>query len=173
MVEIERQRRLLSARILGEAKGEANFVTQAGTFVLKARADRIEALPGGRVTIVDHKTGAPPDKREVESGRAPQLLIEAMIAEAGGFGDLGALEPTALEYFALRGGTPAGEIRNATSLPMAELLARARSGLAELLAHFADPATAYIAIPRPAVARFEGDYDHLARVAEWRGSDGI
>jgi ATP-dependent helicase/nuclease subunit B len=172
MVQTEQQRRTRAARILGEVQGEAVFPTEAGPFTLRARADRIEALPGGQVTIVDHKTGTPPDKRDVATGRAPQLLVEALIAKAGGFAELGAMDPAALEYFALRGGTPAGEVREAANLPVPDLMARAGEGLARLLSFFADPATPYIAMPRPAVSRYPGDYDHLARAAEWRGGEG-
>jgi ATP-dependent helicase/nuclease subunit B len=52
------------------------------------------------------------------------------------------------------------------SLP--ELLMAARSGLERLLAHFDDPSSAYIAVPRPEIAPDYGHYDHLARAGEWR-----
>ena len=41
------------------------------------------------------------------------------------------------------------------------------SNLAQLIAKFADPATAYLAQPRPAIAPRFSDYDHLARIKEW------
>ena len=68
-----------------------------------------------------------------------------------------------------RGAAPAGEILSiAESRERVEALAAAaRDGLAELVARFDDPATPYLAQPRPDwVPRFS-DYAHLARVAEW------
>jgi ATP-dependent helicase/nuclease subunit B len=171
IVPVEQARRAEAARILGELQGATTFTTPAGEFLLRARADRIEARADGTAVIVDHKTGRPPKPADVLSGRAPQLPIEGLIVEAGGFSGLGPLHPLALEYFALRGGEPAGEIREAAKVPLEELLERAREGLTRLLAHFADPAIPYVAIPRPAAARYQGDYDHLARVAEWRGAE--
>jgi ATP-dependent helicase/nuclease subunit B len=171
IVPEEKRRRDTAARILGELSGSTTVPTPAGEFLLRARADRIEARADGGAVIIDHKTGSLPERREVLSGRAPQLPLEGLIAEAGGFAALGPLHPLALEYFALKGGEPAGEVREAAKVPVEELLERAREGLTRLLAHFADPATPYIALPRPAAARFPGDYDHLARVAEWRGAE--
>ena len=171
LVEIEQERRRDARRVLGEVVGEASFPTPAGPFRLKARADRVEQWRDGSVAIVDYKTGAVPKRAEVASGRAPQLPIEGLIAAAGGFTAIGAAAPAALQYFALAGrGREPGSIQDAATLDPQELLERTRVGLARLLAHFADPATPFIALPRPAAARHEGDYDHLARVAEWRGS---
>ncbi len=38
---------------------------------------------GARLAILDYKTGTPPSQTEVEAGLAPQLLLEAAMAEAG------------------------------------------------------------------------------------------
>jgi ATP-dependent helicase/nuclease subunit B len=172
LVEIETQRRREARRVLGEVVGETSVPTAAGTFRLRARADRIEQWRDGTVAIVDYKTGGLPDKREVESGRAPQLPIEALIAAEGGFAEIGRATPAALQYFALAGrGREPGTIRDAAEPEPGQLLDRAREGLARLLAHFADPTTPFVALPRPAAAHHEGEYDHLARVAEWRGSE--
>jgi ATP-dependent helicase/nuclease subunit B len=52
-----------------------------------------------------------------------------------------------------------------------EFLAHAREGLARLIAHFDDPATPYVPIPRPEIAPVFNDYEHLARVGEWWGTE--
>lgn len=172
IVEIETRRRRDARRVLGEVVGAISFPTAAGTFRLMARADRLEQRADGAVAIVDYKTGTVPEKAEVASGRAPQLPIEGLIAAGGGFTEVGAATPAALQYFALAGrGREAGTIRDAAGPDLDQLLERARAGLARLLEHFADPRTPFIALPRPAAARHEGDYDHLARVAEWRGGE--
>ncbi len=57
----------------------------SGGFELKGRADRIERAWDGGITLVDYKTGSPPSAKDVESGTAPQLPLEAVMAEAGAF----------------------------------------------------------------------------------------
>ena len=57
-------------------------------FVLRGRADRIERRHDGTISILDYKTGRVPKQGEVEDGRAPQLPLEAAMAEAGAFADL-------------------------------------------------------------------------------------
>jgi ATP-dependent helicase/nuclease subunit B len=98
------------------------------------------------------------------------LPLEAMIAEAGGFANIAAGAVARLEYWRLKGGDPAGEIK-ALSLDPAGLIAAAREGLARLVAAFDDPRTAYEARPRPDQAPRFSDYEHLARVKEWAGDE--
>ncbi|MHA1540486.1 MAG: PD-(D/E)XK nuclease family protein [Alphaproteobacteria bacterium] len=52
---------------------------------LKAKADRIQIFNDGNLEIIDYKTGAIPSKKEIISGLAPQLILEMLIAEKGGF----------------------------------------------------------------------------------------
>ena len=58
-----------------------------GLFTLIGRADRIEQRRDGGLAILDYKTGTPPTQKDVDAGLAPQLLLEAAMAEAGAFGD--------------------------------------------------------------------------------------
>jgi ATP-dependent helicase/nuclease subunit B len=153
------------SRQLTEISGSTEIAAPGGPFTLTARADRIDVLAGGAVRICDYKTGRPPSEKQVVSGLAPQLSLEAAIAARGGFGDLGAAEVADLVYLGLSGGDPPGELRR---LPEpARLAAEALAGLARLVARYDDPATAY----RPrAIAEFERwsyDYDLLARHREW------
>ena len=55
-----------------------------GVFRLTGRADRIERRRDGGLAILDYKTGTPPSQKEVDAGLAPQLLLEAAMAAAGG-----------------------------------------------------------------------------------------
>ena len=73
------------ARILTEVKGALPVGTG---FTLTARADRIDVTDDGSVVIYDYKTGKLPVQKHVEDLYAPQLSLEAAIAEAGGFEDL-------------------------------------------------------------------------------------
>ncbi len=57
----------------------------ARTFVLSARADRIEQRRDGSFAILDYKTGQPPTGKQVRMGLSPQLTLEAAILREGGF----------------------------------------------------------------------------------------
>jgi ATP-dependent helicase/nuclease subunit B len=160
------------ARRIVEAEGE--LALGCGV-TLSGRADRIDVLADGRLRIVDYKTGRPPSESQVLS-LSPQLLLEALMAEAGCFpGAGGAVAEVA--YVRLSGLGEGGEVqtrgarkaaKGAPEATLQEALARTREQLDRLLAHFARAGTPYLSAKIPASARsFPGDYDHLARVAEW------
>ena len=101
-------------------------------------------------------------------------MLEALIAAGGGFPGIPAIVPAELLYWGLKGSEDApGEVRDPLGkASVGELIIRAREWLHQLMAHFADPSTAYIPVPRPEIAPAHGDYEHLARVAEWRDAGG-
>ena len=143
---------------------------------LTVRADRIDRLADGRLAIIDYKTGVPPGVDEVLS-IAPQLLLEALIAEAGGFSGVEKAEVAELAYYHLKGSSEGGKQdrrgfrRPSKDKPEVTLeQAKQRTGqrLKALAAYYADPANGYLSrkIPRTQ-SDWQGDYDHLARVAEW------
>jgi ATP-dependent helicase/nuclease subunit B len=142
----------------------------AGDFTLTATADRIDRTGDGELAIIDYKTGALPQKNELESGYAPQLPLEAAIAEAGGFAGVPAAAVGELGFWRLSGGEPPGEVRPVKVDPHATA-ATARRGLERLIAAFDDPETPYRARPRPEVALRYNDYEHLARIKEWSAGE--
>ena len=78
-------------RIDAEIRGEIGIPLDNGrTFILSARADRIEQRADGRFAILDYKTGQPPTGKQVRMGLSPQLTLEAAILREGGFKDIGA-----------------------------------------------------------------------------------
>ena len=87
----------------------------------------------------------------------------------GGFPDVEAESISELAYWRLSGGVTPGQITSVRG-DIAGLTERARTGLQRLVDVFDDPATPYRARPRPRHAIRYGDYDHLARVAEWSAS---
>lgn len=157
--------------IRSEVEGRLSLPGPAGDFLLTAKADRIECAVGGGLHIIDYKTGAPPSKKYVVAGFAPQLPLEAAIAAAGGFDNLPVGPIEALDYWRLRGGDPAGEVMSAGDDP-ANLAQAAREGIEALIAYFDRPDTAYEARPRPDAAPRYSDYEHLARIKEWANADG-
>ena len=172
-VAAERARRAAgtAAAAVTEARGEITIPVSGGTFTLTATADRIDRDRSGALVLVDYKTGAVPSEREIAAGFAPQLPLEALIAEAGGFKDIGPGVVGRLEHWKLGGGDPAGTIIPVKAAP-GDLIADARQGLGALIAAFADPNTAYESRPRPEQAPRFSDYEHLARVKEWAAGEG-
>jgi len=162
----EQKRRDSVIRTFTEIAGAMTIMAPAGPFEVYARADRIDRMTDGTLAIIDYKTGAPPRAAEVAAGYAPQLPLEAAIAEAGGFTAIGDGRVAELAYWQLSGGNPAGRIRAAGDDP-GTLTREALAGLARLVATFDDPATAYEARPRPDAAPKYSDYEHLARLREW------
>jgi ATP-dependent helicase/nuclease subunit B len=166
VVEQERARRAGAVEILVEVRGLLELPAPAGPFRLKARADRLERHPDGRITVIDYKTGRLPERAEVLCGLAPQLPLEAAMVEASAFDEVGRAAVAELLYWQLRGDEAGGEERSAAKLPAVALATQALAGLSRLIAYYDRRQAAYLARPKPEVA-WRGDYDHLARRGEW------
>jgi ATP-dependent helicase/nuclease subunit B len=172
----ETDRRKNIAKLYAEIGGKLEIPLGERTFTLRTRADRIEQLKDGTFAILDYKTGQTAQPKQVRTGLAPQLTLEAAILRAGGFGDFGvAKSVTEIAYVSIRGLEPPGETRpirwNDTN-PNAQA-DRARDKLTELLVKFESEESGYLSKERPMfMRRFPGDYDHLARVKEWSLSGG-
>jgi ATP-dependent helicase/nuclease subunit B len=170
MVDQERQRRSDGRRIVVEQAGQLTFATPAGTFVLTAKADRLEIGPGQIGRILDYKTGAPPSNDTVKTGFSPQLTLTGAILEAGGFPGLKGLKVEELSYVRITGRRPAGEIRSAIDKSMTATVASAAAldGLKARIEAFDNPNRPYTSRVAPSSVKLHpSDYDHLARVREW------
>ncbi len=168
-VDHERITRESMRAVYGEVTGSTRIDGPAGEFIVAARADRIEETIAGTLNVINYKTGVPPSSSEVSQGYSPQLALEAMIAEDGGFPGIPATPVGGLAYWHLSGGTPAGRIKPLGDAT--ELVAAARTGLTELVRRFDDPTTPYHAEPRATVGMRFSDYEHLARVLEWSAAE--
>ncbi|MCQ8242013.1 double-strand break repair protein AddB [Rhizosaccharibacter radicis] len=150
-----------------EIKGEVELAGPAGPFRLVGVADRIERRADGSLSLFDYKTGTPPSRKEVVSGWASQLVLEAAMAERGAFHGIGGRTAEIL-YWHLSGDATAG----ASSVPaegeaLQALVAQCWDGLEALVAAYDDPAQPFLSHPRPGWAPLYADYAQLARVAEW------
>ena len=170
-VEQEKARRGEATPLATEVGGALELAGPAGPFVLRAKADRIDRLADGRLAILDYKTGALPKIRDVVDGYAPQLPLEAAMAEAGAFRGVPPAEVGELSFWRLKGGSPAGEIKR-LDLGAIAVADAAREGLERLIAAFDEADTAYRARPKPEVAPRFSDYEHLARLKEWSAGLG-
>ncbi|MCH8038100.1 MAG: double-strand break repair protein AddB, partial [Proteobacteria bacterium] len=168
-VDYERSRREAGfSTVATEVKGEMEIAGPAGPFTLTARADRIDRRADVGLAVMDYKTGNPPSTPQVEAGFSPQLPLEAAIAQSGGFENLQAETVAQLVYLHLSGGRAPG-LEKPLKLDVAATIEKSLQGLAGLIAAYDDPAMPYLSEPRPMLLKSWGDYDHLARVLEWRG----
>jgi ATP-dependent helicase/nuclease subunit B len=72
------------------------------SIMLYGKADRIEQYNNNTLRIIDYKTGTPPTGIALESGYAPQLPLEALMAQNGGFAGVPALPVSHLEFWHLK-----------------------------------------------------------------------
>jgi len=172
-IETERKVRNSGRPIATEAVGKA---TLPNGFVLHAKADRIDYRDNDKsLAVIDYKTGHVPTDKERQQNIAVQLPLEAFIAAEGGFAAKGvpALPPSELEFWKVSGANPPG-LRSPAGKDVSAMLMmnEAVAALAELVEHYRNPETAYTSLPDPDLAPRYNDYEHLARVKEWAGSNG-
>ena len=158
------------AVIESEVSGALDLPRPGRRFRLTGRADRIERRADGTLAILDYKTGRIPSQAEVDAGLAPQLLLEAAMAAAGGFGPSVAGRAVELIYWHLTGGFEPGASRTlfrGNDDLVAAATAEAQDRLCDLIDAFDAPDRCYLAHPHPDWAPRFSDYAQLARVAEW------
>ncbi|WP_040671896.1 double-strand break repair protein AddB [Rhodobacter ferrooxidans] len=155
------------------AQGGTSVILESGgaialaplPFNLTAKPDRIDALPDGRLHILDYKTGTPPTEKQ-QAQFEKQLLLEAAMAERGAFAPIGARQVARISYVGL-GTSPKLVETEVTE----ELLGKVWEDLHKLIARYLTRAQGYAARRAVFEERFPGDYDHLARYGEWETSD--
>jgi ATP-dependent helicase/nuclease subunit B len=170
------------ARIDAEIRGEmAIRLDGERTFVLSARADRIEHRHDGRYAILDYKTGQPPTGKQVRMGLSPQLTLEAAILREGGFEGIPAGSSVGeLGYVRLSGNNPPGEqkplelkVKGETPQAPDDAAAEARSKLERLIRAFESEDQAYTSLNLSMWSNRYGSYDDLARIKEWSAAGGL
>src|SRR3954468_4868904 len=170
------------ARIDAEIRGEmAIRLDGERTFVLSARADRIEHRHDGRYAILDYKTGQPPTGKQVRMGLSPQLTLEAAILREGGFEGIPAGSSVGeLGYVRLSGNNPPGEqkplelkVKGETPQAPDDAAAEARSKLDRLIRAFESEDQAYTSLNLSMWSNRYGSYDDLARIKEWSAAGGL
>jgi ATP-dependent helicase/nuclease subunit B len=153
--------------------------------VVSGMADRIDILADGTAEIIDYKSGLTPTRNQARALLDPQLPLEAAVLMHGGFAHLGRVVPRSLQYVRLRpgdmlradrlegGDRPFAKPDDATWRTATDLGQEAISKLAGFVAVLAEGRRGFASRLIPASAReFGGEYDHLARVAEWSSIEG-
>lgn len=155
-----------------EVDGKLTFPFAGENFTLSAQADRIELRKDGALAVVDFKTGNPPSNKSINAGLEQQMPLQAVIAEAGGFESVPAKTVEALEYVAFKATPNAVHIESKERM-LSELITDAKAGLQTLLDGYANRDQPYLSVPRiQFISQYAGDFDHLARRAEWAGEIG-
>ena len=165
------ERRALGLPLVEEV-GAMTFGGVDPPFTLKAKADRIDLLPGGEAMIVDYKTGQLPSDKQDRNFSA-QLPLTGAILEAGGFPAVGPATVAAYRYYKVANRQD-DETKNEAGLDGDAARAavdEARSRLRAFIAKFDEPTAVYLSQPRPQLVKHQGDYDQLARRRAWMASD--
>lgn len=143
-------------------------------------ADRLDRLRDGTIDIIDYKTGSSPSPKEARALLDPQLALEAAALKAGAFGAIGPARPHSLSYVRLKPGRRFAVDRinneNGKSRETKSAEQLAEESLTELKKLLGALLTGRYGFASRLIVQKErdygGEYDHLARVAEWATADG-
>ncbi|MCI2400033.1 double-strand break repair protein AddB [Aliiroseovarius subalbicans] len=158
----EDARRSWSRNLANEVR--ARFTFQDIGFTLTGYADRIDKAHDGSLVIYDYKTGAPPSA-EMQEHFDKQLLLEAVIAEAGGFEGLAPETVSSVAYIGL-GSSPKEARVDLEPNNVREIA----DEFCALIRRYQDRDQGYTSRRAVYRMRFAGDHDHLARAGEWDDS---
>jgi ATP-dependent helicase/nuclease subunit B len=145
------------------------------TFIISAKADRIDELTSGDARIIDYKTGVAGFSKKTAQSYSPQLDLEGWILQQGGFKGVAACTASELMYIRLSGGHPPGDLTKPTDpkFPIPDRIETAASGFRQLMAGYLRPERGYRARTGDEAWGRRSDYDHLSRWREWGlGRDG-
>lgn len=162
-----------------ESKGEWHFPNLDG-FVLVGKADRLDIRRDGTLEIIDFKTGGVPSPGDMRNFDAPQLLLEAAMARAGVFPEIGPRHTSELTYIKIGLGPAAFQVTS-FRLPKGMALMDA---VGEIERRMQRHVSTFLLTQLPMTARvrprvesgrrsYPGDYDHLARADEWTLTAGV
>ncbi len=170
----EKEWRKQASTLAQEVSGHRVFKLEDGSaFHLYAKADRIDERSAG-LALIDYKSGTNHTKKGMSTGKEPQLPLEGLIAEAGGFDTIAARKILYLGYWVVSGsGDEPGKemaVREGEK-EHADLMQTTHDGFLNLMNGYRNPQTPYYAIPNAANAPQYNDYEHLARVKEWAALD--
>ncbi|MEO0882742.1 MAG: double-strand break repair protein AddB [Pseudomonadota bacterium] len=152
-----------------EVRGNLTVDIAGEPFILTGIADQIDALSDGTLSIIDFKTGGSPTKKTISAGFEQQLPLLGWMAEAGTFDGLSEGPVSELGYISVRYNFTEAWIASSAD-EAKSLSASAREILVRLITAYRDPSVPYLSIPRIQLkSSYEGDFDRLARRAEWAG----
>jgi len=157
-IEFDYARRVNDRVILSEIYGEMPITIGNHTVNITAIADRVEQDLEGNIYILDYKTGALPTKQDVLRGISVQMLVEAMIVDAGGFKEVQG-KAYELTYVKIASRSPYIET---VTYKVDELdLSAHKDGLCKIVEYYMKGE--FVVNDNPQFAPKYDDYKHLAR----------
>ena len=162
-VAAEIRRQATATPIAAETKARLHLGTP--DFLLTGRADRIDRTETGALILYDYKTGSPPGASE-QISFDKQLLLEAAIAEEGGFEGIDPA-PVAAALF-LGVGTAYKEVGAPLSKEPAQ---KVLADLRKLIDEYLTLTKGFSSRRMMQKDSDTGDFDQLARYGEWNASD--
>lgn len=135
---------------------------------LCCRADRID-VSNGLMTIIDYKTGKPPSDNSIKKGEKPQLVLEALIAQEGGF-NVDTKDISSAEFWFVNGkiiNFLSAECSNKKEIKdINELVKQAKTEISKLIKKYIIELAPYSVNMNTKI--YSGDpYVHLSRLKEW------
>ncbi len=162
LAELENEYRGGVLRVHNEVEGRFGLKDlPGGEFIVTAKADRVDETKDGKINIIDYKTGKARSVKEVSKGFAPQLPLEGLIAEKGGFSGISAAEVESMRYWQL------GKKEVVIDKDVEKILEETEQRLRDTVNIFDFETTPYVCQPNPKHIPEYSDYEHLARVKEW------
>jgi ATP-dependent helicase/nuclease subunit B len=167
-------RRAMVAEAYAEKSGRLPIPLGDGeTLMLRGRGDLIERFVDGSLCVTDYKTGAAPSGQQVKDGVEPQLTLMAAMAMAGAIDGVAKAPVSQIRYVRLGRESKESSIAfKAAEPPLIETAEKAVRTLAQTMTELRAGKRGYISRRRPLRQGDVGEYDHLARAAEWLASDG-
>lgn len=153
------------------AQNEAKAKLETHEVTLSARADRVDLHNNGHI-VIDYKTGAAPTKKEMATGKQPQMPIEALLAQKGAFGPPSKAEGIEI-WRALGAGVESIEKTIVSPKELENYIENAEEGLANLATRFIAQKQPYTPNPAdPTGIKQEKhcsycDYAALCRFKDW------
>ncbi len=163
IVHGEEKRRARGEPLAFEIQAEGT-IPELG-FRLTAKADRVDRTETGSLILYDYKTGAPPSKDE-QTYFDKQLLLEAAMAEQGGFADIDPSDVADAIYIGL-GTTPKDQPAPLLETPPTKVWEE----FIALIEHYLADGKGFTSRRAMRSERDESDYDQLARFGEWDATD--
>ncbi len=150
---------------------EAAIMIEDLNFRLKGVLDLVERSPNG-YAFTDFKTGKPASSKVIAAGFDLQLPLAGWLASQGAMDGLGQGTTEEMGYVRIKSSNNGFEHKSALqkgkeAKSADELIAQAIQVLRELIQRFDQPETGYASQPRAQYTNDYGDYDDLARRAEW------
>lgn len=165
----EREWRTRAAFQKAEVSGRMILDVDGEGFEINGRADRIDLISsenGAGYALIDYKSAGTFSESKFKKGEYPQLPLEAMMLDEGGFSGLNAGSTQYLGYWKMTGGRQAGQ-EISLDRDIDAVVEIVRDAVVELIRTFRRADVPFYAVPDLSNAPRYDDYEHVSRLKEW------